>query len=260
MTPLAPTISITLAAVFALMLLTWMISLIRRDASIVDPVWGFGFSMVAWMAWGLSGPSHARGLLLVGLTTAWGMRLSLFLLWRNWGQPEDRRYRAMRQRHGRRFAWVSLIKVFLLQGVLLWFISLPVQVAVALNKSEALGIVDATGLALWGIGLFFETVGDWQLARFRAQPNHVGRVMERGLWKYTRHPNYFGDFCVWWGLYLVATAGGAWLTVLSPILMSILLLKVSGVTLLESDISQRRPEYASYKARTNPFFPWFPKA
>lgn len=241
------------------MLLVWLISLARRDASIIDPVWGLGFVIVAWLAWSLHAPTHQRALLLVGLTTAWGIRLSLFLLWRNWGQPEDRRYAAMRQRHGERFAWVSLWTVFLLQGVLLCFVSLPVQVAVVINAAQSLGPLDAMGVGIWGIGLFFEAVGDWQLARFRADRTQAGRIMDRGLWRFTRHPNYFGDFCVWWGLYIVAVAGGAWWTVISPLLMSVLLMKISGVSLLERTLAERRPGYASYQARTNAFFPWFPK-
>lgn len=260
MNPLAETLLLTSVVILGLMLLVWLISLARRDASIVDPLWGLGFAIVAWLAWGLNASSHQRVLLLVGLTTAWAIRLSLFLLWRNWRRPEDRRYAAMRQRHGERFAWVSLFTVFLLQGLLLCFVSLPVQVAVVINSGHTLGAWDAIGAGIWGIGLFFETVGDWQLARFRADPNHSDRVLDQGLWRLTRHPNYFGDFCVWWGIYIVAAAGGAWWTVLSPLLMSALLLKISGVSLLEGTITERRPDYASYQARTNAFFPWLPKS
>lgn len=251
----------TLAAIVAAMILLWIVSLIRSDASIVDPFWGTGFVLVAWLARQMSDAQTWRAWLLVGLTTAWGLRLSLFLAWRNWGHGEDRRYAAMRRHHGQRFWWVSLFTVFLLQAGILWFVSLPIQAAIAKDSTRDLSWLDAIGISLWAIGLFFEAVGDWQLARFTADPANSGKVMDSGLWRYTRHPNYFGDFCVWWGLYVIAASGmGIWtaaLTVASPLLMSVLLMRVSGVTLLESTIADRRPEYAAYKARTNAFLPWF---
>jgi steroid 5-alpha reductase family enzyme len=222
-------------------LLTWLVSIARRDASLFDPFWGTGFVVVAWLACVLNRPVEPRAMLLAVLTTLWGLRLSLFLLWRNWGHGEDRRYRAMRDHWGPRFWWVSYVTVFLLQGVILWF-----------------GL-DIAGLGLWTVGVLFESLGDWQLARFKADPANAGRVMDRGLWRYTRHPNYFGDFCVWWGLYLIAAAGGAWWTVGSPLLMSLFLMRVSGVTLLEQTIVDRRPDYAAYQRRTNAFFPGLPK-
>ncbi len=256
MPPVAQISVLSLAAVATVMFVLWLISIFRRDASIVDPFWGLGFVVVAWLATWLSWPVSSRVALLTFLTTAWGLRLSSFLLWRNCcGHGEDRRYAAMRSRYGDRFWWVSLFTVFLLQAIILWFVSLPIQLTAALNRSTALGIVDALGTTLWLIGIFFETVGDWQLARFKRDPGNSGMVLNRGLWRYTRHPNYFGDFCAWWGLYLIAAAGGAWMTVFSPLLMSYLLLKVSGVRLLERTIADRRPDYVAYIARTNAFFP-----
>jgi steroid 5-alpha reductase family enzyme len=259
MSPLAQTLLISLGSIAGLMIALWLVSLARRDASIIDPFWGAGFAVVAWITGGLNGPHQARTWWLIGLTTLWGLRLAAFLWWRNRSHPEDRRYAAMRAHHGPRFWWVSLFTVFLLQAVLLWFVSLPIQIAGVVNSGAPLGWLDAIGTVLYLVGLFFESVGDWQLARFKADPANRGRVMDRGLWRYTRHPNYFGDFCVWWGLYLIASAGGAWWTIGSPLLMSILLLKVSGVTLLESTIADRRPDYAAYQARTNAFFPGRPK-
>jgi steroid 5-alpha reductase family enzyme len=238
----------------------WLISLARRDASIIDPFWGAGFVLVTWFALA-STPSTQmleRSWLLTILTTVWGLRLSLYLLWRNWGHGEDRRYRAMREYHGERFWWVSLLTVFLLQAAILWIVSLTIQVAIVGSEKKPFQWFDLAGIALWGLGLFFETVGDDQMARFQADPQNAGRVMDRGLWRLTRHPNYFGDFCVWWGLYLIAAAGGAAWTIFSPLLMSFLLLKVSGVTLLEKNITERRPDYAAYQARTSSFFPWPP--
>lgn len=264
MSALAQTLLVTLAVVLTTMFVLWLLSVAKRDASIVDPFWGTGFVLVAWTALYLNlhfpqQPLPRRTVLLAVLTTVWGLRLSAFLLWRNWGHGEDRRYQAMRTHHGGRFWWVSLFTVYLLQGVILWFVSLPIQAAMTAAKDDPLGWLDEVGILLWQIGLTFEAVGDWQLARFKADPANAGRVMDRGLWRYTRHPNYFGDFCVWWGLFLIAASGGAWWTVLSPLMMSFLLLKVSGVTLLEKTITERRPEYAAYQARTNAFFPGPPR-
>jgi steroid 5-alpha reductase family enzyme len=251
---------LTCAGLLAIaMTLLWMIGTLRRDSSLVDPFWGIGFAMVAWAAGLINGSPGGRVWLLIALTTIWGGRLSLFLLWRNWGRGEDRRYTAMRIKHGDRFWWVSLLTVFWLQGLILWFVSLPLQAAAATPSSSGIGWLDSMGCLTWAVGWCFEAVGDWQLARFKADPANQGRVLDRGLWRYTRHPNYFGDFCVWWGLYLISAAGGAAWTVASPLLMSVLLLRVSGVTLLESTIVERRPEYAAYQARTNAFFPGPPR-
>jgi len=255
MNPIVQTLAITLLTILIAMLLLWIVSLWRRDASVVDPFWGFGFVLTAWIALVVNTPGVTRVLMLVGLTTIWGLRLSLFLLWRNWGHGEDRRYAAMRNHHGPRFWWISLFTVFLLQGVILWFVSFPIQVAAAKSTDTPLDWLDWVGVAVWGLGLFFEAVGDFQLAQFKAQPNNAGKVLDSGLWKYTRHPNYFGDFCIWWGLYLIAAAGGAGSTILSPLLMSCLLLWVSGVRLTESTMANRRPEYLAYQRSTNAFFP-----
>jgi len=260
MSPIWLTLTATLVAVFSTLTLLWVLGTVLRDVSIIDAFWGAGFVLTAWLAVALNAPPQTRPLLLAGLATIWGLRLSLYLLWRNWGRGEDRRYVAMRDHHGPRFWWISLWTVFLLQGVILWFVSLPLQVATIQNSSSSLGWMDGVGAAFWLIGLIFETFGDWQLAKFQADPANAGQVMDRGLWRYTRHPNYFGDFCVWWGLYLIAAAGGAGWTCLSPLLMSVLLMKVSGVTLLESTITHRRPAYEAYRARTNAFFPGPPRS
>ncbi|MFO0947753.1 MAG: DUF1295 domain-containing protein [Planctomycetota bacterium] len=244
-----------LAVLAGLMFLLWMVSVAIKDASIVDPFWGFGFVVLAWQAL-LSQSEHPpRALLLVALTTLWGARLALFLLWRKVGEEEDYRYQAMRLHHGRRFPLVSLYTVFGLQCVILWFVAFPVQVGIANATADPLNFVDGLGFILWGIGLIFETVGDWQLARFKSDPANHGKVLDRGLWSLTRHPNYFGDFCVWWGIYLVSFQAGAWWTILSPLAMSFLLLKVSGVALMEKTIRTRRPDYQRYVEETNAFFP-----
>lgn len=250
-------LAISALAIVALMVIVWLISILIRDASIVDMVWGFGFVLSAWVTNMAAGYDSARGLLLTILVSLWGLRLSGYLVWRNLGKPEDYRYQEMRKQSGERFWLVSLFRVFLLQGVLMWVISVPVTITQTARTD--LFWLDYAGLAVWLVGLFFEAVGDLQLASFKARPDSKGRVMDRGLWRYTRHPNYFGDFAVWWGHYLVALAGGGWWTIFSPLVMSTLLLRVSGVAMLEKTIGVRRPEYEEYAARTNTFFPGPPR-
>jgi steroid 5-alpha reductase family enzyme len=248
-----------------LMVVTWVVSGIVRNASIVDLIWGLGFVLVAWAIF-LRHPlepeidSSASRLVPLLLTTFWGLRLSGYLAWRNIGKGEDFRYRAMRDKHGPAFFRVSLGTVFGLQGVLMWIVSLPVQAAVARPAPGGLGWLAITGVAVWVVGIAFETAGDAQLARFKANPANHGKVMDRGLWGYTRHPNYFGDFCVWWGLYLIAFDAGHWWTVVGPAIMTALLMKYSGAGLLEKSIVERRPGYEDYIRRTNAFFPGPPKA
>lgn len=246
-----------LGVVAAMMFVMWLISLACRDASIVDPFWGFGFVVVTWSTVLQVESVSPRGWLLAVLASVWGLRLSGYLLKRNWGEGEDRRYTEMREHHGNSFWWVSLYLVFGLQGLVMWLVSAPLQAGVIYNTP--LNWIDAAAGAVWLLGFFFESVGDYQMARFKSQPDSEGEVMNSGLWRYTRHPNYFGDFCVWWGHFLFAAAAGAWWTFYGPIIMSIFLLRVSGVTMLEKDISDRRPKYEEYKRRTNTFFPGPPK-
>ena len=239
------------------MVVLWAVSVRLRDASIVDPFWGPGFAAVAWTSVAVAGPSP-RGLLLAALASAWGLRLGVYLARRRRGHGEDRRYAAMRAAHGERFWWVSLFTVFLLQAALLWVVSLPLQAGAALGGETPLGPWEGLGSAVFAVGLAFEAVGDAQLSRFLADPKSRGQVMDRGLWRWTRHPNYFGDFLVWWGLGLASLGAGAWWTLAGPAVMSLLLRRVSGVTLLEATIADRRPGYAAYAARTSAFFPWPP--
>ncbi|MCK6544761.1 DUF1295 domain-containing protein [Myxococcota bacterium] len=251
-------------AVVAVMTALWGVSLVRRDASVVDLFWGPGFAIIAWTLLTSRptalGDAPARALVLAALVTLWAARLAIYLAWRNAGKPEDWRYRKMREEHGARWWWQSFFIVFGLQGVLMLVVALPLFGALVEPATTELGVLDLFGVALFATGLSFETVGDLQLARFKADPANAGQVMDRGLWRYTRHPNYFGDFCVWWGLYAIALAGGAPLwTVAGPILMSVLLLRVSGVALLEAGLSKRKPGYADYVARTSAFFPWPPR-
>jgi len=242
------------------MLALWLLSLALRNASIVDVFWGLGFVAIAWVTFLRTDDGDApRRVLLTVLVSLWGLRLAAYLFWRNAGKGEDPRYAAMRRHWGPRFGWVSLFTVFALQGVLMWIVSLPVQLG-QLAPGGALSALDAAGVALFGVGLGFEAVGDWQLARFKADPANAGQVMDRGLWRYTRHPNYFGEFCVWWGLFAIAlsTPYGVW-TAVGPALMSLLLLRVSGVPLLERSMHKRRPGYVEYVERTSAFFPRPPR-
>jgi steroid 5-alpha reductase family enzyme len=246
-------------AVAALMVALWLLSIPLRDVSIVDPAWGPAFVLVGVVAALAGGGCLGRRWLLCAMTALWGLRLGTYLLVRKLGdRSEDRRYAVMRERRGASFVPWSLVMIFGLQGLLVLVVSLPVQVAA--GRGGSLGVAVIPGVALWIVGFVFESVGDEQLRRFKARPDSHGQVMDRGLWRYTRHPNYFGDFCVWWGLWLVAlTAGGTWWTFVGPIVMSTLLIRVSGAGLLEKDIGERRPGYAEYIRRTSGFFPRPPR-
>ena len=250
-------------AVAALMVGTWLVSLVLRNASIVDITWGLGFVVVAWVSALRADAASGAASVLVAMVTVWGLRLGVYLFWRNHGNGEDYRYVAMRRRWGKRFWLISLATVFVLQGVLMWIVSLPVQVAhVGDARDGALaGVALVIGLALYAIGLLFEVVGDAQLARFKADPTNEGKVMRSGLWRYTRHPNYFGDACVWWGVGIVAQAvTGTWWALLGPLVMNILLLRVSGVALLERSLRKRKPDYAEYVRTTSAFVPRPPRS
>jgi steroid 5-alpha reductase family enzyme len=252
-------------------LLTWVPSVFLRNVAIVDGLWSLMFLLAAATYWytapGFDAPIagehrpapgivERRELVLV-LVAAWALRLSIYITARNWGHGEDRRYQAIRARNDPGFTFKSLYLVFLFQALLAWVISLPLHGAIL--GVRPLGWLDYAGAALWLVGMVFEAGGDWQLARFKADPANRGKVMDRGLWRYTRHPNYFGDFCVWWGFWLIAVSAGAWWSLPGPLLMSLLLMRVSGVTLLEKDIGERRPAYADYVRRTNAFFPGPPR-
>jgi steroid 5-alpha reductase family enzyme len=241
-----------LAALAVFAALGWVLSVFRSNVDHVDSQWSLMF-LLAMLAYAGTVPETQRGRLVLLLVAVWAIRLSVYLTARNWGHPEDRRYQAIRARNTPGFAFSSLYRIFLFQAVLAWVISLPLLGA-ALGRTE-LGWLDWAGVALWVVGFTFETAGDAQLARFKRDPANAGKVMDRGFWRWTRHPNYFGDFCVWWGFGLMGLSAGAWWCLLGPVLMSVLLLRVSGVALLERDIGQRRPEYADYIRRTNAFFP-----
>ena len=246
-----------LGVLCAVAVLTWLVSIQRRNVAIVDSLWSVMFLVAAVVYASRAQLLGQRSILVLVLVGVWALRLSVYITWRNWGHGEDRRYQAIRARNQPNFEFKSLYLVFLLQAALAWIISLPVHAAI--TRGGDLTWLDLGGAAVWLLGVTFEAGGDWQLARFKADPANKGQVCDRGFWRYTRHPNYFGDFCVWWGLYLIALAAGAWWSVLGPLLMSTLLMRVSGVTLLEQDIGERRPRYADYIRRTNAFFPGPPR-
>jgi len=248
-------------AIVTLMIVVWVISVVIKNASIVDIVWGLGFVVVAWVVRLTTDQGDdARQWLLVALTTMWGLRLAVYLFFRNHGNGEDYRYRAMRKHYGERFGLISLYSVFGLQGALMFVVSLPVQLGQA-DDTPGIGAVAILGVVLWLIGMFFEAVGDAQLARFKRNPDSAGKVMSTGLWRYTRHPNYFGDACVWWGIGLVAaeTGAGAW-GLLGSAVMTFLLRRVSGVTMLEKTIGRRRAGYDEYIRTTSAFIPRPPRS
>lgn len=254
-----------LAVILLAAVVAWVVSVIRRDVSIVDSLWSLLILLglvVYIIASGAGGP---RTWLVTGLVTVWALRLSLHIAVRNHGEPEDRRYQAIR-RNNEPYFWVkSLYLVFLLQGFLAWVVCLPAIAAVSAQTPPGpLGpwgaLLSALGIAVWLIGMFFEVVGDWQLTQFRRDRKTADAVLDSGLWRYTRHPNYFGEALLWWGMYLLALSAGAWWAFIGPLLLTFLLLRVSGVALLEKDISERRPAYRDYVRRTNAFVPGPPRA
>ena len=246
-----------LVALLALAFCTWTVSLAKRDVSIVDSVWSVMILLAGGVYAAVQIAPAERAWWVLALAAIWALRLCGYITWRNWGEGEDHRYQAIRARNQPNFEWKSLYLVFVLQAVLAWIVSLSLLAAIASERPW--GWLDMLGAAVVVFGIVFEAVGDAQLAAFKARPDSRGKVMNRGLWRYTRHPNYFGEFCVWWGFYLIALSAGGWWAMLSPLLMSVLLMKVSGVTLLEKDIGERRPAYRDYIARTNAFFPGMPR-
>lgn len=240
------------------MTLLWVLSLLIKDASIVDIFWGTGFVLVTWAYSIFTGETSARQWLILALVTIWGLRLTLHLAKRNLGKGEDYRYQKWRNEEGKRWWWLSYIRVFLLQGLIMWIVSLPLLGAQFMTSD--LNILDYVAVLVWLIGFIFEAGGDWQLSQFRSNPANKGAVLQSGLWHYTRHPNYFGDAVQWWAFYLIALSAGAWWTIISPVIMTFFLMRVSGVTLLEKSLKKRKPEYQAYIDKTSAFFPMPPKS
>ena len=247
--------------ILTFMVVIWLVSLQLRNSSIVDIFWGAGFVLATLVYFALTPHGYVgRRLLISLLVTIWGLRLSLYILWRNWGKPEDFRYQKWRAEAGAKWWWLSFFKVFILQGALMWIISAPLLASQISSTPARLTSLDFLAVLVWAYGFFFEAMGDLQLARFKANPANKGQVMNRGVWRYTRHPNYFGDATQWWAYYLIAASasGGFW-TIFSPIIMTTLLLRVSGVALLEKSLIETTPAYKEYIETTSAFIPWLPR-
>lgn len=250
-------LAVAAAVALAVMLVTFAVGVRKRMHRVVDVAWGLAFAAVAAATYGMS-DGGARALLLAVLTAVWGLRLAGHIAWRGRGHGEDPRYERMLAKAPGNRNLYALRMVYLLQAALVWLVSLPVQAGS--YATGGLGPLALVGTLLWLTGIAFEAVGDHQLARFKADPAHRGRIMDRGLWSWTRHPNYFGDFCVWWGIYLVAagSVGAAAVSVVAPLVMSYLLIAGSGKRLLERHMADR-PGYAAYRERTSGFFPRPPR-
>jgi steroid 5-alpha reductase family enzyme len=243
--------------IIAMMTALWVLSLVLKNSSIVDIFWGIGFVIVNLSAYYFSQHSTIQKLLTI-ILTLWGLRLSIHIFLRNHGKPEDFRYTQWREENGSQWWWISFFKVFLLQGILMLIIAAPLLAVQTVDSAPSFVSLQFIGIIIWGIGFFFETVSDYQLVRFKSDPQHRGKLLTSGLWRYSRHPNYFGDTMQWWGFYLLAAASGYWWTIFSPVIMTLLLLRISGVTLLEKTM-KTRPGYEEYIRTTNAFIPWIPR-
>jgi len=238
----------------------WLISVMIRNASIVDIFWGFGFVVATLFYFLNTGEANFRKIIILTLVAIWGLRLSGYLAFRNIGKGEDYRYRDFRKKYGEtRYWWVSFFQVFLLQGILMWLISAPLLGAQFFGNNKPINIIDYAGIGIWLTGFIFEAGGDFQLVHFKSDPSNKGKVLDKGFWRYTRHPNYFGDSAVWWGYGLICISAGGYIPVLGSVLMTAIIIKVSGVALLERSLKDQKPQYKDYIDRTSAFFPWFPK-
>jgi steroid 5-alpha reductase family enzyme len=244
--------------IFLYMTVVFCLALIKKDNSIVDIAWGLGFIGVAILTFFLKEGWTNRHLIVTGLVIVWGTRLAIHIAIRNKGMGEDYRYEKWRQNWGRWFVLRSYFQIFILQGTFLIIIALPIMI-VNFSYREDLTAIDFLGVGLWCIGFIFEAVGDYQLRQFKKRPENKGKIITTNLWRYTRHPNYFGEVVLWWGVFLLAlSVKNGWMAIVSPLLISFLILYVSGITMLEKKYAGN-PDFEAYAKRTNAFFPWFPK-
>ena len=256
-------VGINFVWIIGLMVLLWGVSVLIKDSSIADMYWGMGLVLSAWFTCFISDGVDARRFLVLALVTVWGVRLSAYITWRNWGVEDPRyaRFRKNVEEKGGNYVIHSLKHVYLLQGFFMWMTALVLIFAISLDTPATLGVPAYLGTALWVVGMFFEVVGDAQLARFRADPANKGKIMDSGLWRYTRHPNYFGEACVWFGFLLIACDHPAGLiTVISPAVMLYALMGPTGKGLLERRMRKSRPDFEAYVQRTSGFFPMPPRA
>ncbi len=246
--------------VMILMTILWLISIPLKNVSIVDIFWGIGFIVANSTYLFLSGDLYTRKLLVFGLVMLWGLRLSGYLLHRNYGKEEDFRYQEFRRHYGvNRYWWFSFFQVFILQGSLIALVSLPLLGVNLYTQNNELNLIDYVAIVVWIIGFLFESLGDYQLSKFKSNPDNKGKVLNIGLWRYTRHPNYFGDAAVWWSFALFSIASGAYWYIIGSLVMTFLIIKISGVSLLEKSLKDTKPKYRDYVSRTSAFIPWFPK-
>ena len=267
MTALTPMLLINAVALFAVILLLWRYSVRINDVSFIDAFWPFGMVLLAVATWAQSSMPGARSYLLLGLTTVWGMRLAIHLFTRWRAHGEDPRYAKIMGSVTEKKSWswsrTALFSVFLTQAPLLFITCLPAQLGIWASDGgrTVLGPLAAFGAIIALIGIAFETIGDAQLNRFRADIANKGKVLDTGLWRYTRHPNYFGDACTWWGIWLIAAEAGlpGWISIIGPVFLTFTLLKWSGGPLLERGLKKSRPGYEEYIRRTSGFIPWPPK-
>ncbi len=246
--------------IMILMSALWIISIFIKNVSIVDLFWGPGFVLAGFVYFLNTEGFALRKLILISLLTIWGLRLFVYITWRNHGKGEDFRYQNFRKDYGEhRYWWVSFFQTFLLQGVLMWLISVPLLGAMYFKGDSQLNLFDYLAILVWIVGFAFEAGGDFQLARFKRNPENKGKVLNKGFWKYTRHPNYFGDATLWWGYGLFSIAAGCYIPIIGSLLMTLLIIKVSGVSLLEKTLKNSKPQYREYIESTSSFFPWFPK-
>lgn len=260
----ATVLAINFAVSCGAMLLLWLVCVAMKDVTVIDSWWALGMVLLAAVTFVQTGPATERKILLLGLCAAWGLRLGGYLLWRWRSHGADKRYLAIlghaKKTKGWGFAKASLLLVFATQAPLQFFVALPVQLGQVGAEPVALGVLAWIGTVMAVSGILFETIGDWQLVRFRAKPENAGRVLNTGLWRYTRHPNYFGDALTWWGLYLIAaeTPWGVW-AFIGPAFLTWTLMKWSGAAMLEAKLRKTRPDYLAYIQQTSGFIPWPPR-
>ena len=251
---------VTAAALLALQGVTFAVALRAGKHSVVDTAWGIGIALAALAAF-LTSIGHGdpgRRALLLAASALWGLRLAVYIGWRNHGKPEDPRYADVLDKASGSKNLYALRMVYLLQAAILWLATVPVQLGML--EKAGVGPLAVAGAVLFAVGFAFESIGDWQLARFKANPARRSQIMDRGLWRYTRHPNYFGDFCMWWGLF--AISAGSWRelpALVGPLLMSFILTRGTGARMTDTRMTASRPQYADYVARTSGFIPLPPK-
>ena len=246
--------------IISLLTILWLISVFIKNVSIADILWALGFLFINLYYFLASDEFYTRKIILLVLVTLWALRLSIYLAWRNIGKGEDYRYQEFRKKYGEeRYWWVSFFQVFLLQGILIVLVSLPLLATNFETQNDYLNLFDYLAILFWVIGFIVESAGDYRLSKFKMNPNNKGKVLNTGLWKYTRHPNYFGDTIVWWAYAIFSIASQNYWSFIGSIIMTLLIVKVSGVALLEKSLKDKKLEYLEYIRKTNSFFPWFPK-